>query len=117
MSTKTAKTLLASQTLAAITAVNVTEWSQTTAYGGLVGVRLTNGAVAPTTAPGVKVFVGESTGTKRLFYQSTGDVVNGSVNDIVCEIPASAMFVNVTITNGATNPITVEAYGQELTTI
>lgn len=114
---KTAKTLLTSQSLAAATAVNATEWNLTTAYGGLVGVKLTNGASAPTTAPIVVVYVGESTGTKRKWYTASGDTVNNSVNDIVCEIPAGAMYVNVTITNGATNAITVEAYGQELTTI
>ena len=115
--TKTAKTLLTSQSLSASTAVNATEWSMTTAYGGLAAVNLTNGGSAPTTAPVVKFYVGETTGTKRLLYTAAGDTVNSSVNDLVCEIPASAMFVNITITNGATNSITVEAYGQELTTI
>jgi hypothetical protein len=115
--TKTSKTLLTSQSLAAATSVNATEWSMTTAYGGLAAVKLTNGATAPTTAPVVKFYVGEATGTKRLLYTAAGDTVNNSVNDLVCEIPASAMFVNVTITNGATNAITVESYGQELTTI
>lgn len=115
--TKTAKTLYASASLAAATSVNATEWSMTTAYGGLAAVKLTNGATAPTTEPVVKFYVGEATGVKRLLYTATGDTVNSSVTDLICEIPASAMFVNVTITNGATNAITVEAYGQELSTI
>ena len=115
--TKTARTLLTSQSLAAATAVNATELNLSTAYGALATVKLTNGATAPTTVPVAKFYVGESTGTKRLLYQASGDTVNSSVNDIVCEIPPSAMFVNITITNGATNAITVEAYGQELTTI
>lgn len=114
---KTSRTLLTSQSLAAATAVNATELNLSTAYGALVAVKLTNGGTAPTTVPVVSFYVGESTGTKRLLYQASGDLVNSSVNDIVCEIPQSAMFVNVTITNGATNAITVEAYGQELTTI
>lgn len=115
--TKTAKTLLASQSLAAAASVNATEWNMSTDYGGLAAVKLTNGGSAPTTAPTVKFYVGESTGTKRLFYTASGDTTNSSVTDIVCEIPPSAMFCNITITNGATNSITVEAYGQELTTI
>jgi hypothetical protein len=116
-STKTAKTLLTSQSLAAATAVSVTEWSMGTCYGGLACVKLTNGAAAPTTVPIIKFYVGETTGTKRILYQISGDTVNSSVNDYVCEVPASAMFCNITVTNGATNAITVEAYGQELTTI
>jgi|WetSurMetagenome_2_1015567.scaffolds.fasta_scaffold668764_2 hypothetical protein len=116
--TKTARTLLTSQSLAAATAVNASpELNLSTAYGALVAVKLTNGSTAPTTAPVVKFYVGESTGTKRLFYTASGDTVNSSVNDIVCEIPPSAMFVNVTITWGATTGGTVEAYAQELTSI
>ena len=115
--TKTSKTLYASASLAAATSVDATEWNMTTCYGGIAAVKLTNGASAPTTASVVKFYVGESTGTKRLLYTASGDTTNSSVNDLVCEIPASAMYVNITMTNGATNAITVEAYGQELTTI
>lgn len=115
--TKTSRTLLTSQSLAAATSVNGTELNLSTAYGALVCVKLTNGGSAPTTAPTVTFYVGESTGTKRKLYQVSGDTVASSVNDYVCEIPASGMFVNVTILNGATNAITVEAYAQELTTI
>lgn len=115
--TKTAITLYASASLAAATSVNATEWSMATCYGGIAAVKLTNGATAPTTAPIVKFYVGESTGTKRLYYTASGDTVNSSVNDVVCELPAGVMFNNITITNGATNAITVEAYGQELSTI
>lgn len=116
-STKTAKTLLTSQSLAAAAAVNATEWNISTAYGGLLAVKITNGATAPTTAPTVAFYVGEATGTKRLFYKATGDTVNSSVNDLVCEMPPSTMFANCTITNGATNAVTVEVYAQELTTV
>lgn len=115
--TKTAKTLLTSQSLAANTSVNSTEWNLSTAYGGLAAVKLTNGASAPTTVPTVTFYVGEATGVKRKFYTVSGDTVGSSVNDYICELPAGTMFVNITILNGATNPITVEAYGQELTTI
>jgi hypothetical protein len=116
--TKNARSLLASQSLAAGVSVDATnEWNLSAAYGGLACVRLTNGASAPTTAPVVKFFVGEATGVKRLFYTATGNTVNSSVSDVVCEIPLGAMFVNITITNGATNAITVEASGQELTAI
>lgn len=117
-STHTAKTLYASASLAAATATTtITEWNLSTAYGGLYAVKLTNGASAPTTAPTVVIYVGEATGVKRKFYTVSGDTVNSSVNDIVCELPAGTMFANCVITNGATNAITVEAYGQELTSV
>lgn len=115
--TKNARTLLASQSLAAATSVDATELNLSTAYGALVVVRLTNGASAPTTAPTVTFYTGHATTVKRKFYQVAGDTVNSSVNDYVCEIPAPGIFGNVTILNGATNAITVEVYAQELTTI
>lgn len=115
--TKTSKTLLASQSLAANTAVNVTEWNMTTCYGGVAAVKLTNGAPAPTTAPVVVFYIGEASGTKRQYYSASGDTTNSSVNHIICELPPGVMFTNVTITNGATSNITIESYGQELTTI
>ena len=115
--TKTAKTLLTSQSLAAATTVAATEWNASTAYGGVAAVKLTNSATPPTTAPVVTFYVGEATGVKRKLYSGTGDILASSVNDIVCEIPMGAMFVNVSITNGTTNAITVEAYAEELTTI
>ena len=114
---KTSRTLLTSQSLAAATAVNATEWNLSTAYGGLAAVKLTNGATGPTTAPIVKFFVGEATGVKRLLYTATGDTVNSSINDLVCELPPGVMFCNVTVTNGAGQAITVDAYGQELSTV
>ena len=115
--TKTSKTLYTSASLAAATSVNATEWNMSTCYGGIAAVKLTNGVSAPTTAPTVKFYVGEATGVKRLYYTASGDTVNSSVNDVVCELPAGVMFSNITVTNGATNAITVEAYGQELTTL
>jgi hypothetical protein len=116
-STKTQKALLASQSLAAATSVNATEWNMSTAYGGRAVVRLTNGASAPTTAPTVKFYTGDATGKKYLLYTATGDTTASSVNDVSCEYGLADMFANVTVTNGATNAITVEVYGQEATTV
>ena len=113
--TKSASTLLASAALAAGASVNAAEFNLSTAYRGRVLVKLTNGASAPTTAPIVKFFVGESTGTKRLLYTAAGDTVGASVTDLSCEYSLADMFANVTITNGATNAITVEVFGEAVT--
>lgn len=111
--TKASKILLVSQALAAAASVNATEWNMSAAYAGRGFVRITNGAVAPTTAPVVKFFSGEATGIKRLLYTASGDTVANSVNDIPCSYDLADMFANITIINGATNAVTVEAYGQE----
>lgn len=115
--THTARTLRTSASLAASTAAVCTEWDNTTKYGGIVCVRLTNGAAAPTTAPQVQFFTGEATGVKRQYYAQAGDTVANSVIDVVCEFDHKPMFVNVTITNGATNAVTADAVVQEVTTV
>lgn len=115
--TKTQKTLLTSQSLGAAASVNTTEWNLSTAYGGLAAVKITNGGSGPTTQPTVTFYVGDATGVKRQIYQVATPTTNSLATDVVFEIPPSAMFVNITIQNGATNAVTVEAYGQELTTI
>lgn len=116
--TKNSRTMRASASLAASTTANCTELDLSTKYGVLINVLLTNGSSAPTTVPTVKIYTGEATGKKTvLLYTATGDTTNSSVTPVVCRIPASAMFVNIDIINGATNAITAEAYAQELTSI
>lgn len=115
--TTTAKTLLASQPLAAGATVPAAEWNQSTAYGGRLFVRITNGAAAPTTAPVVKFYSGEASGVKRLLFSAMGDTVNNSVTDLNCYFELADMFINCSITNGAGNAVTVEVYGQEATGI
>lgn len=116
--TKTKRVLLTSQSLAAGASVNVTEWNLSTAYAGSrLVVRLTNGATAPTTVPIVNFYVGGATTEKYLLTPVSGDKVNASVNDVFFVYEQGDMFANATITNGATNAITVEAFGLEATTI
>ncbi|MRV72564.1 hypothetical protein GJ700_12685 [Duganella sp. FT92W] len=115
--TKTARTLLSSQSLAAGASVNATELNLTSALGAEVFVKITNGSSAPTTAPTVTFYSGESTGTKRKKFVASGDTTNNSVNEPSCRFGPSTMYANVTITNGATNGITVEVYAQELTSL
>lgn len=117
-STKTSKTLKASASLAASTSVDAAEWNMSTSYGGIAAVKLSLPGSVPTTAPTVTFYVGEATGIKRKFLTLYGSTTSGDYPiDLICELPPSVMFSNITILNGATNSITVEAYGQELTTI
>lgn len=115
--TKTARTLLASQTLAAGASISATELNLSTAPGARVFVKITNGATAPTTAPSVTFFSGGATGIKRNLYTVAGDLVANSVTHLSCRYGLPDMFANVTITAGATNGCTVEAVAQEATTL
>jgi len=115
--TKNSRTLLISQTLAPGASINTAELNLSTAPGARVFVRITNGASAPTTPPSVIFYTGEATGVKREIHRAQGDVAASSVKDIPCRFSLPDMFVNATITAGATNGCTVEAYAQEATTI
>lgn len=116
--TKTPRTLLASQQLLAGASIPAAELDLRTTAGAKIFVKITNGNPAPTTAPTVTFFSGEATGVKRQEHVRTGDTVAGSVaNDISFTYGLRAMFANVTIQNGATNPITVEVFAQEATTV
>ena len=115
--TKTARTLLTSRTLTAGSSVNADELDLTTAVGARVFVKLTNGSPAPTTLPVVTFYTGEASNVKRVLFTATGDTVVNSVNHPSCRYSLPDMFANVTITNGATNSITVEVYAQEATSL
>lgn len=116
--TKTSRTLLTSQSLAAGASINAAELDLRTAVAGtIVFVKLTNGSSAPTTAPVVTFYSGEATGVKRKRYQAAGDTVANGINEPYFVADQGDMYVNVSIQNGATNSITVECYAQEATSI
>lgn len=115
--TKTSKTILASTSNGAGSSTNGTEWNASTAYGGVVCGKVTNGATGPTVGCDFVVYIGEATGIKREFSRQTAPTGNNAVQDFAVEIPPGVMFVNVTFIGNTGQPVTVECYGQELTTI
>ena len=70
--------------------------------------KCTNGGTGPTVACQMNVYVGESTGTKRLFQSLVFDLGNSVASERVCQIPPEAMFVNVTFTGNTGQAVTVE---------
>lgn len=112
---KASVTLLASQALAAATAVRTPETALSTFDGFKVFIRLTNGATAPTTAPVVAFYASDRTGAtadKYLQYTASGDIVANSVTDITFRHDKEDMFAVAKITWGATTGGTVEAYAE-----
>ncbi len=115
--TKTARSLVASQSNGAGATLNGTEWDLSTKYGGVVAARITNGATGPTIGCDFVVYVGSVTGEKREFSRQTAPVTNNAVTDLVVEIPPGVMFVNTTFTGNTAQAVTVEAIAEELTSI
>lgn len=117
-STHTKRTIIAAATSnAAGATTSGTEWNNSTAYGGVVTCRITNGATGPTIGADFVVYVGSATGEKREFSRQTAPTTNNAVTDFVVEIPPGVMFVNVDITGNTGQAVTAEVFAEELTTI
>jgi hypothetical protein len=115
--TKNRRQLTAAGTaVGAAASVSAGEWNISAAYfGSRLVVRITNGGAAPTTVPTVKFFTGGVAGEKVLVYTAAGDLVANSVNDWSFVSEQGDMFLNATVTGGATNGCTFEAFGLEAT--
>lgn len=114
---KTSRTILTSTSNSAGGTTNGTELDLSTKYGALVCGKITNGGTGPTVGCDMVVYVGEATGTKREFSRQTAPTTNSAVTEFCVEIPAAAMFVNVTFTGNTGQAVTVECYAQELTSL
>lgn len=89
----------------------------TTKYGGLLTIKITNGATGPTVAARALVLVsGDNTNWKTLASFS-GDSTNAAVYEFPIEIPFGTMYVNVQVDSNTAQTVTCEAFLQELTTI
>lgn len=89
----------------------------TTAYGGLLTAKITNGATGPTVPASVKIYTSGDNSNFKLFATLTGDSVNNSVNEWAVNIPAPTMYVRADVTGNTAQSVTCEAFLQELTTI
>lgn len=117
-STHTKRTIIAAATSnSAGGTTSGTEWNNSTAYGGVINARITNGATGPTVGADVVVYTGSATGEKREFSRQTAPTGNSAVTDFAVEIPPGAMFVNVDVTGNTGQAVTCEVFAQELTTI
>lgn len=116
--TKTKRALIAAATSnAAAATTSGTEVNLSTAYGGLLVVRITNGATGPTVGPDVVVYAGSATGEKREYSRQTGPTTNSAVTDFAIDIPPGLMFLNLDITGNTGQAVTAEAFMEELSTI
>lgn len=114
--TKTARTIITSASLSAgNTASGVFDLH--TALGGLLTVRITNGATGPTVAPTVTINVSNDNSVFRKFASAQADTGNSTVTDFTFQIPSSVLYAQVSITGNTAQAVTVESLGHELTSI
>lgn len=113
---KTKRTIIAAATSnSAGGTTSGTEQNLSTALGGILTARITNGGTGPTVAASVVVFVGSATGEKRELTRATSNTGNSVVTDLVFDIPPGVMFLNVDVTGNTGQAVTCEVFLQELT--
>jgi hypothetical protein len=89
----------------------------TTKYGGVLTVRITNGATGPTVAASATVLVSYDNSAFRTYAQVTHNSSNNAVGDWAWDIPPGVMYLRVDVSGNTAQAVTCEAILQELTTI
>ena len=121
---KTARTVVASTSNAAGSTTRGT-LDLRTAQGGLLTIKIANGATGPTVAPTATVSVAHNAGAtpaaaaegadwKRL-YQFAGDTTNASINQWSIDVPPGVMHLQVEVTGNTGQAVTCEAFLSEIT--
>lgn len=117
-STHTLRTIITAATSNAAGATTTgTVWDNTTKYGGLVTIKLTNGGTGPTVAANAYVYTSADNSAFKLYTKLIGDVTASSVNEWSIEVPAGAMYIRVDVKDNTVQAVTCEAFAQELTTV
>lgn len=116
-SVKTFRTLQASATNAAAATTTSSTWTLTTALGGLLTTKITNGGTGPTVACTVTVNVSGDGSAWKYFAAATAGTTASAVFEFPVEIPPGAMYVQVVFSGNTAQGVSVEAFGQELTSI
>ena len=124
--TKTARTIVASATNAAAATTRGT-LDLRTAQGGLLTLKITNGATGPTVQCEGRVLVAHNAGSTpsaasagadwKTIWRCGGTTTNSAVTERSVLIDPSVMHVEVEFTGNTGQGVTVEAYLSETTSV
>lgn len=117
-STKTLKTYITAATsnIAGGTTTG-TVANHSTAYGGLITAKVTNGGTGPTVGATINVYTSGDNVNFKLFASVLAGTTASTSYEYAFVLPASAMFSRVDVTGNTVQAVTCEAFCQELTTI
>lgn len=117
-STKTLKTYLTAGTSNGAGATSTgTALNHTTAYGGLITAKITNGATGPTVAATVNVYVSGDNSNWKLWASALSTLGNAIITEFTFFLPATAMYSRVDVTGNTVQAVTCEAFCQELSVV
>jgi hypothetical protein len=117
--TKTATTVVSSQSSAAGSAINAVTGSQdlTTAYGAIVTAKVTNGATGPTVACTVELDYSNDNTNWKVASSNLAQTGNSVVTTFVFYIPPQVMYYRIGFGGNTAQAVTVEAQSAALTGI
>lgn len=115
--TKTARTIRSSTTLTAGNTDNGTAVTLTSAFGGLVTAKVTNGATGPTIGCTAYFEVSVDNSAWKVVQAATAAVANSAVTEWGWDVPPSVMYARVRFTGNTAQSVTIEAFMHELTSI
>lgn len=123
--TKNVRTLVAASTSNASGATTRGTVDLRTAQGGLLTMKITNGATGPSVAPTATVSIAHNAGATpsagaegadwKRFYQFAGDTTANSVNQWAIDIPPGVMHLQCQFADNTGQAVTVEAFLSEIT--
>jgi len=122
--TKAVRTLIAAGTSNASGATTRGAVDMRTNQGGLLTIKITNGATAPTTAPTVNILVAHNDGASpalgsrgadwKTLWSFTGDITNNSITEQSISIDPATMHLEVEVTGNTPSAVTCEAFLSEI---
>ena len=116
--TKNLRTIIAAATSNAAGATTTgTAINLTTALGGFLTVKITNGATAPTAVAQAQVLTSGDNTNFKLANVLFGPSGNNQIASYGLEIAPSVMYLRVDVTDNTVQAVTCEAFLQELTGI
>ena len=115
--TKTLRTIIAAGTSNAAAATTTgTVVDLTTALGGYLTLKITNGATAPPAVANAYVYTSGDNASFKLSQVLPGSSSNSAVAEYGLEIPFGVMYLRVDVKDNTAQAVTCEAFLQELTT-
>lgn len=98
-----------------------------TSFGGLLTIKVTNGATGPTVAPTINILAAHNTGSTpaaasagtdwKTIASFAGDSVNSSINEWSYEVPPGVMHLEVEVTGNTAQAVTCEAFMSQISAI
>lgn len=116
--TKTLRTLISAATSnSAGGTTTSTVWDLRTAFGGILTIKITNGATGPTELAVARVQISGDNSNWKTHLTFVGPNGNNAVGEYSPPIHDGIMYLRVVVDSNTGQAVTCEAFGQEFTSV